>query len=290
MSMVKYTQPVYDLSSYLQKVKSFPMLSFEEEQELAKNLIEKQDKKAAEKLVSTHLRLVVNIAMGFRGYGLPIAELISEGNVGLVQAVNRFDPSKGYRLATYAMWWIKANIQEYVLHSWSLVKIGTTVAQKKLFFNLRKLKSRLEISEDTELSSNFVSAIAEELGVPEKDVISMNERLSGPDYSLNAEISHDGTSSWQDWLVDDNQNHEDDYADHQEFLARVGLLKDALRRLNKRERDIFIQRRLKTSATTLDSLSKTYGVSRERIRQVEMQAFQKVKKYAQEKATYEYTL
>lgn len=279
----QYINPGSDLTKYLRQVRKFPMLTFEQEQELANKIVAEHDEQAVEELVSSHLRLVVRIAMSFKGYGLPIAELIAEGNVGLVQAVERFDPTKGYRLATYAIWWIRASIQEYILHSWSLVKIGTTAAQKKLFFNLRKLKARLEIMEETELKNTHVKAIAEELEVPEDEVISMNRRLSGSDHSLNAEISHDGSGQWQDWLIDENQDHEEELAVREELLVRRRLLGEALKELNDRERNIFIERRLKDPATTLDTLSKIYDISRERVRQIEMRAFEKTQKIVKNK-------
>lgn len=279
-----YTNPSNDLGNYLKTIRSFPMLSFEEEQDFANQVVENRDQQSVEKLVASHLRLVVRTAMGFKGYGLPISELISEGNIGLVQAVKRFDPSKGYRLSTYAIWWIRASIQEYILRSWSLVKIGTTAAQKKLFFNLRKLKNRLEITEQSELKDTHVKAIAEELDVSEIEVINMNRRLSGPDHSLNAEVSKDGIGQWQDWLVDETQDHEQEFASNEELTIRREMLNEALQELNERERFIFTERRLKEPATTLDTLSKVYDISRERIRQIEMRSFEKIQKAVKNKA------
>ena len=242
------------------------------------------DTEAAHKLVTSHLRLVAKIAMGYRGYGLPVSELISEGNIGMMQAVKRFDPERGFRLATYAMWWIKASIQEYILHSWSLVKIGTTAAQKKLFFNLRKLKGQMQAIDDGDLSPETVTAIANSLDVSEKDVISMNGRLSGPDHSLNAPKIVDGGGEWQDWLEDEGKNQEEILAETEELDERTKLLSEAMERLDGRERHILSQRKLIDTPLTLDELSKEYGVSRERIRQIEARAFEKLQKYIKELA------
>jgi RNA polymerase sigma-32 factor len=257
--------PEGNLSSYLQEIRKFPMLEQNEEYMLAKSWRERGDTEAAHKLVTSHLRLVAKIAMGYRGYGLPLSELISEGNVGMMQAVKRFDPERGFRLATYAMWWIRASIQEYILHSWSLVKMGTTASQKKLFFNLRKLKGQLKAMEEGDLHPENVSKIAETLGVPEQDVVSMNRRLSAPDHSLNAPLRIDGDGEWQDWLVDEGEDQE-------------SLLKAAMENLNERERHILQERRLKDQPTTLEDLSQEYGISRERVRQIEVRAFEKLQK------------
>ena len=271
------------LAAYLQKIRQFPILSAEEEYMLAKRWREHADVEAAHKLITSHLRLVAKIAMGYRGYGLPISEIISEGNVGLMQAVKRFEPDKGYRLATYAMWWIKAAIQEYILRSWSLVKIGTTAAQKKLFFNLRKLKSRINALESGDMTPEQVKEIAEQLGVPEEDVIAMNRRLAG-DASLNAPLRADEDSGeWQDWLVDEQANQEEELAEREEFDMRLRLLRQAMdSQLNEREKRIFEARRLREPPLTLEELSKEFGVSRERIRQIEMRAFEKVQKAMRE--------
>ncbi len=271
------------LAAYLQKIRQFPILSAEEEYMLAKRWREHADVEAAHRLITSHLRLVAKIAMGYRGYGLPISEIISEGNVGLMQAVKRFEPDKGFRLATYAMWWIKAAIQEYILRSWSLVKIGTTAAQKKLFFNLRKLKSRINALESGDMTPEQVKEIAESLGVPEEDVIAMNRRLAG-DASLNAPLRADEDSGeWQDWLVDEEQtNQEEELAEREEFDMRMRLLRQAMEQLNDREKRIFEARRLREPPLTLEELSKEFGVSRERIRQIEMRAFEKVQKAMKE--------
>ena len=264
------------LQKYLVEVRKFPMLEPQEEYMLAKCWREHNDRNAAHKLVTSHLRLVAKIAMGYRGYGLPIGEVVSEGNVGLMQAVKKFDPEKGFRLATYAMWWIKASIQEYVLRSWSLVKLGTTSSQKKLFFNLRKVKSQLNAYEDGDLKPEQVSEIAERLGVPEGDVVSMNQRLQG-DASLNAPLSVESEGGeWQDWLVDDEIDQETALGESQEMDHRLDLLKDAMGVLNEREAQIFEARRLSEKPQTLEELSQVHGVSRERIRQIEVRAFEKV--------------
>jgi RNA polymerase sigma-32 factor len=270
--------PEGNLSRYLQEIRKFPMLGPEEEYVLAKNYREQNDFDAANKLVTSHLRLVAKIAMGYRGYGLPMGELISEGNVGMMQAVKRFDPDRGFRLATYAMWWIRAAIQEYILHSWSLVKMGTTAAQKKLFFNLRKLKGQMQAIEEGDLSPENVRAIAEELDVAEADVVSMNRRLSSPDHSLNAPVRADGEGEWQDWLVDERDDQETELAEREELGRRRKLLTTALKSLNERERHILTQRRLKDNPVTLEDLSQQYGISRERVRQIEVRAFEKLQK------------
>ena len=265
------------LTRYLQDIRQFPMLQPEEEFMLAKRWKEHGDAKAAQKLITSHLRLVAKLAMGYRGYGLPIGEVISEGNVGLMQAVKKFEPDKGFRLATYAMWWIKASIQEFVLRSWSLVKMGTTANQKKLFFNLRKVKSQIEALEEGDLRPDQVKLIATKLGVTEADVISMNRRLGG-DTSLNAHLRDDSEGEWQDWLVDESDNQEEILAQSEESSMRSGLLKDAMGKLTDRERRVFEARRLQDDPATLEELSQEFGVSRERIRQIEVRAFDKVQK------------
>src|SRR5579883_3180677 len=266
------------LSRYLQEIRKFPLLDQGEEYMLAKRWREHADPDAAQKLVTSHLRLVAKIAMGYRGYGLPLSELISEGNVGMMQAVKRFDPDRGFRLATYAMWWIRAAIQEYILHSWSLVKMGTTAAQKKLFFNLRRLKGQMQAIDEGDLNPEQVSAVATKLGVPEADVISMNRRLAAPDHSLNAPVRADSEGEWQDWLVDEGESQETLIADREELSGRKALLAGALKTLNDRERHILIERRLKDNPTTLEELSQQYGISRERVRQIEVRAFEKLQK------------
>ncbi len=266
------------LSRYLEQIRRFPMLEPQEEYMLAKRWQEHEDPQAAQRLITSHLRLVARIAMGYRGYGLPIGEVISEGNVGLMQAVKRFDPEKGFRLATYAMWWIRAAIQEYILRSWSLVKMGTTAAQKKLFFNLRKLKGQLQAFEDGDLRPDQVTTIATKLGVPEEDVISMNRRLAG-DSSLNSPLRADADGGeWQDWLVDDATDQESLLVDREELDSRRNYLHDALDTLTPREKRIFEARRLAEDPLTLEELSSEFGVSRERIRQIEVRAFEKVQK------------
>jgi len=269
-----------NLSRYLQEIRKFPLLEPEEEYMLAKRWREREDAAAAHKLVTSHLRLVAKIAMGYRGYGLPLSELISEGNVGMMQAVKRFDPDRGFRLATYAMWWIRASIQEYILHSWSLVKMGTTAAQKKLFFNLRKIKNQMRAMEEGDLTPEHVKKIAQELSVPEADVVNMNRRLASPDHSLNAPLRNDGDGDgeWQDWLVDDSESQEIKLAESQEYERRQRLLERALKSLNPRERDILVERRLRDEPTTLEDLSQRYAVSRERVRQIEVRAFEKLQK------------
>jgi RNA polymerase sigma-32 factor len=266
------------LTRYLQEIRKFPMLEPEEEYMLAKRWKEREDSEAAHRLVTSHLRLVAKIAMGYRGYGLPLSELISEGNVGMMQAVKRFDPDRGFRLATYAMWWIRAAIQEYILHSWSLVKMGTTAAQKKLFFNLRKLKGQLQAVEDGDLSPENLKKIATELDVPEADVVSMNRRLASPDHSLNAPLRSDSEGEWQDWLVDETESQETKLGERQELGLRRDLLEKAMTHLNERERHILGERRLKENPTTLEDLSQQYGISRERVRQIEVRAFEKLQK------------
>ena len=283
--MASYTNlpapsPEQGLNRYLQEIRRFPMLEPEEEYMLAKRWVEDQDRDAAHKLVTSHLRLAAKIAMGYRGYGLPQAEVISEANVGLMQEVKKFDPEKGFRLATYAMWWIRAAIQEYVLRSWSMVKLGTTSAQKKLFFNLRKAKARIGALEEGDLRPENVARIANDLGVTETEVISMNRRLSGGDASLNATIGSedDGATQWQDWLEDTDADQAGDYAERQEYESRMSLMTQAMEVLNERERDIMTQRRLRDDPVTLEDLSAVYNVSRERIRQIEVRAFEKLQK------------
>jgi len=265
------------LNRYLAEIRRFPMLRPDEEYTLAKQWREEGDREAAHRLVTSHLRLVAKIAMGYRGYGLPVSEIISEGNVGLMQAVKRFEPERGFRLATYAMWWIKASIQEFILRSWSLVKMGTTASQKKLFFNLRKVKGQIQALEEGDLKPDQVSEIATRLGVPEEDVISMNRRLSG-DASLNSPVRADSEGEWQDWLVDDAEDQETTLAESEELKQRVGLLHNAMDNLNDRERRVFEARRLAEDPLTLEDLSQEFGVSRERIRQIEVRAFEKVQK------------
>ncbi|MBI1264481.1 MAG: RNA polymerase sigma factor RpoH [Alphaproteobacteria bacterium] len=275
-SMIAIT-PEGGLSRYLAEIRKFPMLEKDEEFMLAKRWQEHQDTEAAHRMVTSHLRLVAKIAMGYRGYGLPIAEVISEGNVGLMQAVKKFDPDKGFRLSTYAMWWVRAAIQEYILRSWSLVKMGTTAAQKKLFFNLRRMKSQMQALEEGDLKPEQVEHIATRLGVTDDEVISMNRRLSGPDASLNAPMRADGESQWQDWLADDNASDaEDDLVESDEFDTRMTLLQEAMGGLNERERHIIQERRLTEEPRTLEELADVYKVSRERIRQIEVRAFEKL--------------
>ena len=278
--------PEQGLNRYLQEIRKFPMLEPEEEYMLAKRWTEDQDTEAAHRLVTSHLRLAAKIAMGYRGYGLPQAEVISEANVGLMQAVKRFDPEKGFRLATYAMWWIRASIQEYILRSWSLVKLGTTSAQKKLFFNLRKAKAKLGALEEGDLRPQNVAQIAKDLGVTETEVISMNRRLSGGDASLNAQIGAEGegTTQWQDWLEDEEADQATSYAESDELEVRRQLMAEAMEVLNPREQDILTQRRLQDQPVTLEELSGVYNVSRERIRQIEVRAFEKLQKKMQELA------
>ena len=266
------------LSAYLAQIKKFPMLDAEEEYMLAKNWKSTGNVKSAEKLVTSHLRLVAKIAMGYKGYGLPVNEMISEGNIGLMQAVKKFEPEKGFRLATYAMWWIKASIQEYILRSWSLVKIGTTTAQKKLFFNLKKIKNQIAPRTEGDLKQEHVSEIANKLHVSEEEVISMNRRLSGKEHSLNAKIGEDG-DEFQDWIIDKDMDHELKLAQKEEMDQRKDLLKDSIRILNEREKEILYSRRLTDEPTTLEDLSKKFKISRERIRQIENKAFEKLQKH-----------
>ena len=278
--------PEGGLNRYMQEIRKFPLLEPEEEYMLAKRWVEEQDTEAAHRMVTSHLRLAAKIAMGYRGYGLPQAEVISEANVGLMQAVKRFDPEKGFRLATYAMWWIRASIQEYILRSWSLVKLGTTSAQKKLFFNLRKAKAKIGALEEGDLRPENVKQIATDLGVTEDEVISMNRRLSGGDASLNATVGSEGEGSmqWQDWLEDEDADQATDYAERHEMEARRALLAQAMDVLNERERDILTQRRLTDETVTLEDLSAQYDVSRERIRQIEVRAFEILQKRMRELA------
>ncbi len=278
--------PEGGLNRYLQEIRKFPLLEPEEEYMLAKRWVEQEDAEAAHKMVTSHLRLAAKIAMGYRGYGLPQAEVISEANVGLMQAVKRFDPEKGFRLATYAMWWIRASIQEYILRSWSLVKLGTTSAQKKLFFNLRKAKARIGALEDGDLHPDNVKQIAHDLGVTEDEVISMNRRMSGGDASLNATVGQEGegTMQWQDWLEDEDADQAADYEERDELQARREMLAQAMEVLNDREKDILTQRRLSEETVTLEDLSAQYDVSRERIRQIEVRAFEKLQERMRELA------
>jgi RNA polymerase sigma-32 factor len=279
--------PEQGLNRYMQEIRKFPLLEPEQEYMLAKSWVDHQDTRAAHQLVTSHLRLAAKIAMGYRGYGLPQAEVISEANVGLMQAVKRFDPEKGFRLATYAMWWIRASIQEYILRSWSLVKLGTTSAQKKLFFNLRKAKAKVGALEEGDLRPENVSRIATDLGVTETEVIDMNRRLSGSDASLNATVGSDGdsTTQWQDWLEDEDSDQAEHYAEKDEFDTRRALLVQAMEVLNERERDVLMERRLAEEPVTLEDLSTRYGVSRERIRQIEVRAFEKLQERMRSRLT-----
>ncbi len=277
-----------NLARYLAEIRKFPMLEASEEFMLAKRWREHEDPDAAHRMVTSHLRLVAKIAMGYRGYGLPLSELISEGNVGMMQAVKRFDPDKGFRLATYAMWWIRAAIQEYILHSWSLVKIGTTAAQKKLFFNLRRVKGQIKAIEDGDLSPENVKEIATRLDVSENDVVDMNRRLASPDHSLNAPVRNDGEGGeWQEWLVDDTESHETRLGESQELGKRQRMLAKAMQTLNPRERRILIERRLKDEPATLDDLSREFNISRERVRQIEVRAFEKIQRAIRKSAVDE---
>ena len=282
MSNTNYNLPALSneggLSAYLAQIKKFPMLDAEEEYMLAKNWKSTGNIKAAEKLVTSHLRLVAKIAMGYKGYGLPVNEMISEGNVGLMQAVKKFEPEKGFRLATYAMWWIKASIQEYILRSWSLVKIGTTTAQKKLFFNLKKLKNQIAPKSEGDLRDEHVSEIADKLNVNKNEVISMNRRLSGKEFSLNTPVGEDG-DEWQDWLIDKELDHDLKFAQNEEMRQRKDLLNDSIKILNDREKEILYARRLNDEPITLEDLSKKFKISRERIRQIENKAFEKLQKH-----------
>ena len=266
------------LSKFLSEIRKFPILSSDEEMNLANKWVKSRDTDAAHRLVNSHLRLVVKIAMGFRGYGIPLNELISEGNVGMIQSLERYDPTKGFRLSTYAMWWIRASIQEYILHSWSLVKIGTTAAQKKLFFNLRSLKGKLKAVDDGDLQPELVTEIADRLDVSELDVIDMNRRMSGHDHSLNSPLSEENGGEWINWLVDEANSHENDIINRDELLKRKEMLSKGLKDLNERERQILMKRRLTDDPLTLEELSKSYGISRERVRQVEVRAFEKLRK------------
>ena len=285
-SALSVMSPDGGLSRYLSEIRKFPMLAKDEEFMLAKRWQEHEDPDAAHRLVTSHLRLVAKIAMGYRGYGLPIGEVISEGNVGLMQAVKKFEPDKGFRLATYAMWWIRASIQEYILRSWSLVKMGTTAAQKKLFFNLRKAKSQISAFEEGDMRPEQVSQIATKLGVLDEEVISMNRRLSGPDSSLNAPLRSDSESEWQDWLQDETQvSQESALAESEEHTIRMSLLDEAMKELTDRERHILTERRLRDDPTTLEELAAEYGVSRERVRQIEVRAFEKLQKAMRTAAT-----
>nr|WP_298684301.1 RNA polymerase sigma factor RpoH [uncultured Dongia sp.] len=272
------------LGRYLSEIRKFPMLEPSEEFMLAKRWEEHQDPEAAHRMVTSHLRLVAKIAMGYRGYGLPMSEVISEGNVGLMQAVKRFDPDRGFRLATYAMWWIRAAIQEYILHSWSLVKIGTTASQKKLFFNLRRVKGQIKALEEGDMTPENVTEVATRLKVSEEDVINMNRRLMAPDHSLNAPLRIDGEGEWQDWLVDETESQETRVADDQEFGMRKKLLDKAMLSLTPRERKILVERRLKDEPTTLEDLSTEFGISRERVRQIEVRAFDKIQRAIRKQA------
>jgi RNA polymerase sigma-32 factor len=279
INAIAVMSPEGGLSRYLSEIRKFPMLAKDQEFMLAKAWREHQDSDAAHQLVTSHLRLVAKIAMGYRGYGLPIGEVISEGNVGLMQAVKKFEPDKGFRLATYAMWWIRASIQEYILRSWSLVKMGTTAAQKKLFFNLRKAKSEISALEEGDMHPDQVRQIATKLGVLDEEVISMNRRLSGPDASLNAPLRSDSESEWQDWLADDvTPSQESVVAENEERSIRMSLLDAAMTELTDRERHILTERRLKDDPTTLEALAGEYGVSRERVRQIEVRAFEKLQR------------
>ena len=275
-ALVPNLSPEHNLSRYLRDIRKFPMLEAGQEFMLAKRWQDDEDVDAAQQMVTSHLRLVAKIAMGYRGYGLPLADLIAEGNVGMMQAVKRFDPGRGFRLSTYAMWWIRAAIQEYILHSWSLVKIGTTAAQKKLFFNLRKIKSQLKAIDDGDLKDSTVKAIAGKLNVSETEVVNMNRRMAGPDHSLNAPVRDDADGEWQDWLVDEDPDQEITVGNAEELSLRRGMLEDAMDGLNEREQHILRERRLQDEPTTLEDLSKVYGISRERVRQIEVRAFEKL--------------
>ena len=277
-ALIPALTPDGNLSKYLSRIRSFPMLEKDEEYMLAKSWSERDDVEAAHKLVTSHLRLVAKIAMGYRGYGLPLSDLISEGNIGMMHAVKKFDPERGFRLATYAMWWIKASIQEYILRSWSLVKIGTTAAQKKLFFNLRRLKGKIDAIDGGDLKPEQVTYIADTLEVAETEVISMNQRMSGGDKSLNTPMASDidGGGEWQDWIEDDRENQEVEFAEREEFEAQYSVMREALESLNPREQRIIHARRLTEPALTLEELSEEFNVSRERIRQIEVRAFEKL--------------
>lgn len=280
--------PEENLSRYLQVIRQYPMLTHEEEVALAERWRDHADDEAAHQLVNSHLRLVAKIAMGYRGYGLPVGELISEGNIGMMQAVKRFDPDKGFRLATYAMWWIRASMQEYILHSWSLVKMGTTAAQKKLFFNLRRIKSELQAIHDGDLTPEHTALVATRLKVSEQEVTNMNRRLAGPDHSLNAPLRDDSEGEWIDWLEDDTENQETLVAERQEASSRHRMLVGAMKCLTDRERHILTERRLKDEPMTLQDLSDVYGISRERVRQIEVRAFEKIRKSVRNAAIKEH--
>jgi len=286
-SMFPAISPDGNLSRYLDQIRAFPMLELNEEYMLAKAWKEKGDVAAAHQLVTSHLRLVAKIAMGYRGYGLPVADLISEGNLGMMHAVKKFEPEKGFRLATYAMWWIKAAIQEYILRSWSLVKIGTTAGQKKLFFNLRRIKGQIQAIDDGDLKPEQVTQIATQLNVTEDEVMSMNQRMAGNDRSLNVPLSRDGEGGgeWQDWLQDESPDQEATFADHEEYDARKNLMLDAMQGLNPREQRILAARRLSEPPLTLEDLATEFNISRERIRQIEVRAFEKLQKAVRDKAT-----
>lgn len=275
-ALVPNFSPEHNLSRYLRDIRKFPMLERDQEFMLATRWQENEDVDAAQQMVTSHLRLVAKIAMGYRGYGLPLTDLIAEGNVGMMQAVKRFDPGRGFRLSTYAMWWVRAAIQEYILHSWSLVKIGTTAAQKKLFFNLRKIKSQLKAIDDGDLKDSTVKTIAGKLNVSETEVVNMNRRMAGPDHSLNAPVRDDTDGEWQDWLVDEHPDQETTVGDAEELSLRRDMLEDAMSGLNEREQHILRERRLQDQPTTLEDLSKVYGISRERVRQIEVKAFEKL--------------
>ncbi|WP_339630597.1 RNA polymerase sigma factor RpoH [uncultured Sneathiella sp.] len=279
--------PEGGLSRYLQEIRKFPMLEQSEEYMLAKAWKDHNDTEAAHKMVTSHLRLVAKIAMGYRGYGLPIAELISEGNVGMMQAVKRFEPEKGFRLSTYAMWWIRAAIQEYILRTWSLVKMGTTAAQKKLFFNLRKIKGQIEAIDEGDMTSEQVKTISKKLGVSEDEVINMNRRLTAPDHSLNAPMRAESEGEWMDWLEDDTPNQETVYAESEELKSRRAMLETAMEVLNERERHILTERRLRDEPLTLEELSQEYDISRERVRQIEVRAFEKLQRAMKSKVMEE---
>ena len=285
-SMFPAISPDGNLSRYLDQIRAFPMLEPSQEYMLAKSWKEKGDVAAAHQLVTSHLRLVAKIAMGYRGYGLPVADLISEGNLGMMHAVKKFEPEKGFRLATYAMWWIKAAIQEYILRSWSLVKIGTTAGQKKLFFNLRRIKGQIQAIDDGDLKPEQVTQIATQLNVTEDEVMSMNQRMAGNDRSLNVPLSRDGEGGgeWQDWLQDDSPDQESTFADHEEYDARKNLMLDAMQGLNPREQRILAARRLSEPPLTLEDLATEFNISRERIRQIEVRAFEKLQKAVRDKA------
>ncbi|MCF8468740.1 MAG: RNA polymerase sigma factor RpoH [Sneathiella sp.] len=279
--------PEGGLSRYLQEIRKFPMLEPDEEYMLAKAWKDHEDTEAAHKMVTSHLRLVAKIAMGYRGYGLPVAELISEGNVGMMQAVKRFEPDKGFRLSTYAMWWIRAAIQEYILRTWSLVKMGTTAAQKKLFFNLRKIKGQIEAIDEGDMTSEQVKTIAKKLSVSEDEVVNMNRRLTAPDHSLNAPMRADSEGEWMDWLEDETPNQETVFAENEELKSRRAMLEKAMTVLNEREKHILTERRLRDEPQTLEELSQYYDISRERVRQIEVRAFEKLQRAMKSKVMEE---